>query len=69
MSKRPRKESHEDDAEMRRRGCSPSPSPRTPKPLVRGLVPWSHSANSQRYLYLVLDDWQRGYSIHRLALG
>lgn len=67
MSKRPRKESHEDDAEMRRRGCSPSPSPRTPKPLVRGLVPWSHSANSQRYLYLVLDDWQRGYSIHRLG--
>jgi len=65
MSKRPRKESHEDDAEMRR-GCSP----RTPKPLVRGLVPWSHSANSparQRYLYLVLDDWQRGYNIHRLG--
>jgi hypothetical protein len=69
MSKRPRKESHEDEAETRR-GSS---IPRTPpKPLVRGLVPWSHSANSparQRYLYLVLDDWERGYSIHRLGEG
>ncbi|XP_066380930.1 uncharacterized protein [Miscanthus floridulus] len=39
-------------------------------PLVRGLVPWSHSANlptRQRYLYLVLDDWQRGYNTHRLG--
>ncbi|CAN6307768.1 unnamed protein product [Urochloa humidicola] len=62
-SKRPRKESQSqgDDAETRR-GCSP----RTPKPLMR-VVPSSRSPARQRYLYLVLDDWKRGYSIHRLG--
>jgi len=32
------------------------------------LVPWSHSpAARRRCLYLVLDDWKRGYSVHRLG--
>jgi len=59
MSKRPRNDpSKEEDAaegepETRRRVC---------------LVPWSHSpAARRRCLYLVLDDWKRGYSVHRLG--
>ncbi|KAG2554274.1 hypothetical protein PVAP13_9KG651101 [Panicum virgatum] len=61
MSKRPRNDpSKEEDAaegepETRRRVC---------------LVPWSHSpAARRRCLYLVLDDWKRGYSVHRLGVA
>ncbi|RLN19033.1 hypothetical protein C2845_PM02G35390 [Panicum miliaceum] len=58
MSKRPRNESKEEDDAETRRGFSPRRRV--------CLVPWSHSlAARQRCLYLVLDDWKRGYSVHR----
>ncbi|KAF0899633.1 hypothetical protein E2562_020822 [Oryza meyeriana var. granulata] len=65
--KRPcRVSQQEDEPEMRRRRCSSMSKSQSPRPL--GLVPCCSSHLSKRqYLYLVLDDWERGYVIHRVS--
>jgi hypothetical protein len=60
MSKQPHNESKEEDVTETRRGFS------SRRRVC--LVPWSHSpAARQQCLYLVLDDWKRGYNVHWLA--
>ncbi|KAF2921921.1 uncharacterized protein [Oryza sativa Japonica Group] len=62
--KRACRESEEEDE----RHCSSNSSTKK-KSLKLGLVPFSsHNHNhKQRHLYLVLDDWEAGYSIHKVV--
>uniref|UniRef100_A0A0E0Q5J6 Uncharacterized protein n=1 Tax=Oryza rufipogon TaxID=4529 RepID=A0A0E0Q5J6_ORYRU len=62
--KRACRESEEEDE----RHCSSNSSTKK-KSLKLGLVPCSsHNHNhKQRHLYLVLDDWEAGYSIHKVV--